>query len=187
MAKRSKTTRHFKKGSSVSKIILEKLGELGEITLDAFFPKKYAHTAIWRPLLGLDRPRKITRHIVSMNLSRLRREGLVEKSSDQRMSGWHLTKRGKILLSSQISNDRIIPAEDGIRRLVIFDVPEHKRERRDVIRAELIESGFRQLQKSVWIGERPLTKEFISLLDDHNLAKCVHIFSVRSEGTLSGQ
>lgn len=40
--------------SILANIIVEKLAELGEGTLEVFFPKNYAYTALWRPLLGLE-------------------------------------------------------------------------------------------------------------------------------------
>lgn len=173
------------KGNSVARIILEKLQELGEGTLDAFFPKNYAYTAIWRPLLGLDKPRKITRHAISMNLSRLRREGLVERLGTGRKSRWQLTTKGRKSLAKHPKHleSPSLP-KDGIMRLVIFDIPERERRKRDIIRAELLWCKFRQLQKSVWIGEYPLPEDFISLVDNLHLARNVHIFSIREEGTL---
>ncbi len=173
------------KGNSVARIILEKLQELGEGTLDAFFPKKYAYTALWRPLLGLDKPRKITRHTISMNLSRLRREELVEKSGTGRRSGWRLTAKGTRYIAKQPKHIELSNLQkDGIKRLVIFDIPERERRKRDMIRAELLCCKFQQLQKSVWIGEYPLPEDFVSLLDGLHLARNVHIFSIREEGTL---
>jgi phenylacetic acid degradation operon negative regulatory protein len=165
---------------------LERLQEFGEGTLDAFFPKKYAYTALWRPLLGLDKPPKITRHIISMNLSRLRREGLVEKFGIQaQKSYWQLTEKGKKKLEEK-SQEKTFPRlqKDSILRLVIFDIPERERNKRNNIRAALVGCQFRQLQKSVWIGQYPLPEDFISLIDNLNLAPNIHIFSVREGGTL---
>lgn len=171
--------------NSVARVILEKLQELGEGTLDAFFPKNYAYAALWRPLLGLDKPRKITRHTISMNLSRLRRQGLVERLGTGRKSGWRLTAKGARSLLKQFKHAELSSMrKDGIMRLVIFDIPERERRKRDIIRAELLCCRFRQLQKSVWIGEYPLPEDFILLLDSLHLGRNVHIFSIREEGTL---
>ena len=73
---------------------------------------------------------------------------------------------------------------DGITRLVVFDIPERERKKRDTLRAELIGYGFEGLQRSVWIGHRPLPADFIEFLDSLNLKNKVHIFSVRESGTL---
>ncbi len=48
-------------------------------------------------------------------------------------------------------------------RIVIFDIPEKQRSKRDFLRQELIESGFQRLQHSVWVSPYP-QEEFIELL-----------------------
>lgn len=73
---------------------------------------------------------------------------------------------------------------DGIQRLVIFDIPEAMRAKRQAIRAELVSCGYQQLQKSVWLGEKPLSNDFIELLEALDAKPYVHIFSVRKTGTL---
>ena len=77
------------------------------------------------------------------------------------------------------------PKKDGVTRLVIFDVPEKHRKKRDVLRINLIASDFKQLQKSVWVGYSPLPKDFIELITDLRLDKMVHIFDVKNKGTLA--
>lgn len=52
---------------------------------------------------------------------------------------------------------------DGKWRMVVFDIAEHKRSRRDWLRRELRHVGFVRLQNSVWITPYSC-EEFISLL-----------------------
>lgn len=73
--------------------VLVGLAQCGEGTLETFFPKKYGYTAIWRPLLGLDRKKKVDRHTVSSVLWRLQSQGLVARSGACRQSRWRLTKK----------------------------------------------------------------------------------------------
>lgn len=168
---------------SIGHAALEILAGLGEATLEGFFPRKYSYARIWRPLLGLERSRKITRKTISTVLWRLQREGLVMRTGAKRNAKWRLTSAGKIRLEDA-EEDRKSHISDGITRLVIFDIPERERRKRDMVRAELISCDFDQLQKSVWMGEHPLPKHFITLLDDFGLAGKVHIFSVRERGTI---
>lgn len=171
----------------ITRAVLDGLAELGEAMLESFFPKKYAYTAIWRPLFGLDGKKKVDRHTISAILWRLRRQGLVERLGARRQSRWRLTPKGKKFQVELSSKPMVVsPEPDGISRLVIFDIPEREREKRTVIRAELAGCNFRQLQKSVWIGECPLPKEFIDLVDDLDLAGHLHIFSIREKGTIGG-
>ncbi|MBI4225011.1 MAG: hypothetical protein HY617_01650 [Candidatus Sungbacteria bacterium] len=169
--------------SVLANIIVEKLAELGEGTLEAFFPKNYAYTALWRPLLGLDKRKKITRHSVSSCLWELQRQGLVERKGPARKSAWTLTKKGKAY-SGLHKRKKEEQKKDGITRLVIFDIPERERRKRTIIRTELVACKFSQLQKSVWIGAYALPKTFIALMDDLELHGKLHVFSIAQRGTI---
>ena len=168
---------------TLSGIILEKLAELGEVAVGSFFPAKYPEARLWRSLLGLDAHYHFRRDTFSTLLSRLRAQGLIVRSGSNRRSRWRLTSRGEAHLGAITGAERV--RSDGVRRLVIFDIPEKERAKRGAIRIELTAAGFRQLQKSVWYGERPLPEDFLELLDALRLRRHVHIFSVREQGTLA--
>ena len=69
---------------------------------------------------------------------------------------------------------------DGKWRIIIFDVPEKLRGKRDLLRKELTEFGFMQLQKSVWAYPYPLSKEFVDLWEDAGILRhCVIIEASR--------
>ena len=53
--------------------------------------------------------------------------------------------------------------------IVIFDIPEIRKNKRNWLRGDLMALGFMQLQKSVWFGPAPLPKKFIEYLNDTNL------------------
>lgn len=167
--------------TSATKLILEKLSEVGEATIDVFFPSHYSFAQASLHLFGLDASPRISLRSFSAIISRLRKQGLVERKTKSGKSLWLLTGRGQEALRP---TQRRINPPDGIRRLVIFDVPERERNKRDILRAELVTSNFQQLQKSVWIGESPLSGDFINMLDRLGLHKKVHIFSVVAMGTL---
>ena len=171
---------------SLKRIILEKLNEAERLAWDVFFPRQYAFAAIWRDVFGVDSPKnfRIARRTISATLSRLKREGLIARRGAKGKTIWEITSDGKQQLE-EIEDSFELPKEDGATRLVIFDVPEKQRKKRDRIRTELIACDFSPLQKSVWIGRRPLPEHFISLLDDLDLHGKVHIFSVQEAGTLA--
>ena len=77
-----------------------------------------------------------------------------------------------------------LPKEDGIIRLVMFDIPETERRKRNLVRLELVACGYRQLQKSVWSGDRPLPEKFIKSLDTLRLKDKIQIVSINKLGTL---
>lgn len=169
-----------KERRSITRLILEKIAELGEASLDALLPPNYPEARIWRNLLGLDQSYPFSPRTFSSILSRLRGQGLVTKRGNNRRTLWSLTQKGGSLLGAE----QFLPPVDGIPRLVIFDVPEVERKKRDAIRNELVSFDFEQLQKSVWLGYRPLPEDFIELLDVLNMKKHVHILSIKEQGTV---
>ncbi|KKS39882.1 MAG: repressor [Candidatus Gottesmanbacteria bacterium GW2011_GWA2_42_16] len=75
-----------------------------------------------------------------------------------------LTDTGQRLLEKyQIKEKRKDQKPDGKWRVIIFDIKEKQRKKRDYFRAEIAEAGFRKLQGSVWISPYP-NNEFIELL-----------------------
>jgi len=167
---------------TLRQLILEKVAELGEGMLDAFFPKKYSETRLWRNLLGTDRSYEFSKSTFSSILSQLREDGLVERLNSKRKAVWRITKEGLHHIEQHTSYHR--PTKDGIMRVVSFDIPETQRKKRRWIREELLGLGYQLLQKSVWIGFAPLPEDFFEDLDLLELRDNIHIFSVTKEGTI---
>ncbi len=176
-------TSHPRSYPTLSKLILERIADAGKVALSSFFPARYPEARLWRSLLGLDATYRFQRETFASLLSRLQNQGLVVRTGRHHQSFWQLTTRGKIYMNQKSEVRKI--ESDGIGRLVIFDIPEKERRKRDTIRMELIGIGFQQLQKSVWYGEHPLPRDFITLIDSLSLQPHVHIFSVRQSGTIT--
>ena len=174
--------RDTKKGV-VSKFILEKLSETNDLVLGALFPKNTIGGKMWRGVLNLPSGYNISKGDFSATLSRLNRQGLVKRSGGKRFASWTLTKEGKEKLKSY---EYIInPTKpDGIPRLVMYDIPESERKKRDLLRYELMVCDYKQLQRSVWIGYCPLPEEFVKSLKEMNLKNKVQIVSIHKTGTL---
>ena len=167
---------------SLTRAILEKFQEVGELTLESVLPRHRAEARVWRQLLGLPTGYEFSPRTFSAILSRLKKQGLVVKTGSHRKSLWSLTKTGKNLVSDVVISS--LPKEDGIVRLVMFDIPETESSKRKAVRLELIACGYQQLQKSVWMGYRPLPDKFIKSLDAKKLKDKVQIVSINKGGTL---
>lgn len=167
---------------TLTRLILDKIGEAGEVFLDSFFPAKYPEARLWRNLLGLDRTYEFKRATFASILSQLKTDGLVEKVAAPGKLRWRLTTQGRSVIKEP-SKDQL-PRADGHKRLVCFDIPEYDRAKRRWLRAELIACGYHPLQKSVWIGETPLPQTLITELDALELRDQVHILRVESGGSL---
>jgi len=64
---------------------------------------------------------------------------------------------------------------DGIWRIVIYDIPDRKKRARDALRNKLVELGFYQLQKSVWVFPYPCTPEIEFIVELFDLYPFIHI------------
>ncbi|MEK9174343.1 MAG: hypothetical protein AAB725_00010 [Patescibacteria group bacterium] len=172
----------LEKGNSISKLVLEKLSEIGSLTLDGLLPRNRVESRIWRRALGLPEGYEFSQPTFSVVLNRLKNQGLVAKTGGRKYAIWLLTPKGK----NKIDSYYIKAAKsDGVPRLVMYDVPETERKKRDLLRYELVACDYRQLQKSVWLGYAPLPEEFIQSLKDMNLKNKVQIVSIHKSGTLA--
>lgn len=166
----------------VTKFILEKLAEVNELALEAMFPRNRAEGRLWRTIFGLPAYYEFSKDNFSATLSRLKNQGLVDRLGGRKYAKWRLTLKGKNKLGSLKMN---LIKPDGIPRLVMYDVPEKERRKRDLLRLELVACNYQQLQRSVWLGYSPLPEKFIQSLRDLGLKNKVHIVSINKTGTLS--
>lgn len=168
----------------ISKLILEKLSEATEIALEGLFPRNSAEGRMWRRTFGLPEGYEFSKPTFSTMLNYLKKQGLVEKKGRGRLQKWLITKKGKNKI--KLYGRFMRPTKsDGIPRLVMYDIPEKERKKRDWLRYELISCDYNQLQRSVWLGYSPLPEEFIQSLKDLNLKDKVQIVSIHKKGTLT--
>lgn len=163
---------------TIKEFILEKILELGQGTLDAFFPAKYPEARAWRKLLGLDSDYKFSRKNFSKTLSRLHKEGIIKRIGLRKRAVWHITKEGRKYLRQKSSTPSSLK-EDGKIRLIVFDVPEAERRKRRWLRDKLIEFNYKPLQKSVWLGKIPLPKQFLDDLGILEMEDYILVFDIK--------
>src|SRR3989338_966784 len=150
---------------SLSRLILEKISQCSSAMLEAFFPANYPETYIWRKLLGLDSNYKFSKDAFSSILSRLQKQGLIKRRGSRKKSLWAITPKGRNFLQINERREKENKIqEDGIIRVVCFDIPEKERRKRNIIRENLKNNHYIQLQQSVWVGKSPLTEDFLKLI-----------------------
>ena len=117
-----------------------------------------------------------SRETISNTLSRLKRKGLIKKTGPPKQTIWRITRAGK---NHFIATKRVpifsLPPKDGKMRLVLFDIPENERDKRDWLRPRLLSCDYTPLQKSVWVGERPLPQELRKELDEKGIGRYIHV------------
>jgi len=122
-------------------------------------------------------------------LSRLKRQGFVEKKQKGNKTWWTITSLGrekleKIKITFHFPLFNVRHEKDNDISLIVFDIPEKHRAKRDWLRSTLLALGFTMLQKSVWIGRNKLPEEFLNALAELDLIDSVHIFKITQTGTL---
>ena len=109
-------------------------------------------------LLGAE-PSGNKRHLRTA-IGRLRKRNLIYGEKRGRKLVFALTEAGeqeaqKIRLKLEMAKPK---RWDGKWRIIIFDVPEKIRGKRDLLRKELAAFGFTQLQRSVWAYPLPAAR-----------------------------
>jgi len=128
-------------------------------------------------------------------LNKLKNQGLVEKNKDnknKKESLWKITKRGleKLKLIKKKKNfsraaiDYKKEKSDRIK-VIVFDIPEKERYKRDWLRVALAYLGFFMLQQSVWVSKNKVPKKFICDLREKELLPYIQIFEINKTGTIS--
>lgn len=87
---------------------------------------------------------------------------------------WLITKRGRAHFRSHKSEGDL-PPEDGKIRLVIYDIPEKMALQRIWLRNRLTACDYRYLQKSVWMGTRPLPEKLRTEFKERGISSFIHI------------
>lgn len=131
----------------------------------------------WFYAYGYDR--QLNKSALAIALKRLRENGFVELLSDKELA-LRLTDKGrsKALWTKMKLEDE---KWDGKWRLVIWDIPEKRRNTRDLLRYHLKQLGFEKIQNSVWASKKNCTlilKEYIKKVGIEDWVKVVESSSV---------
>lgn len=144
---------------SLGKTFLACLNAAAELT-DEMFMMHPAYRAFHRGMHG--------RNALPVALRRLQeKEFIVEKKSVPGM--FMLTPKGRSFIERLMkrlhvtvdSEGALVQQEwDGKWRALVFDIPEKRKRERKLLRYELYMTGFRRLQKSVWISPYHVDETF---------------------------
>jgi phenylacetic acid degradation operon negative regulatory protein len=123
---------------------------------------------------------EIKEQTLRTTLSRLKKQGLLKNENNF----WKITKEGLHYLKkiSARNHHFKIPFNSSTKNMiVIFDIPELHKKKRDWLRIELINLGFSMLQKSVWFGPSPLPKEFVKYVNEINVLPYIKFFKAEEK------
>src|SRR3989344_3978471 len=126
-------------------------------------------------------------------LYKLKKDGLLIEQIKNKSRIFSLTSRGKeklIKLRERLRGKSSRPIREYKKEssstltVVIFDIPEVRKKRREWLRAALSHLGMRLIQKSVWMGRVKIPRELINYLRNLNILEHVEIFEVVRAGSL---
>ena len=131
--------------------------------------------------------------IYTTMLSRMKKQGLIQKRSSRGGTVWVITREGtdrlKLIKARRQNPNSLTTAHyvASTRRevtIISFDIPEREKGKRRWLRAALGSLSFSLLHKSVWIGTQSIPEEFLDALRERDLLRHVHIVGVPKSGTL---
>ncbi|OHB23941.1 MAG: hypothetical protein A3J67_00560 [Parcubacteria group bacterium RIFCSPHIGHO2_02_FULL_48_10b] len=153
--------------------------------------KPLPRTARDRDIDNKDFERKM-RNRFRAQLAYLQKRGFVEKRAKGILNKWRLTDAGRqkferLIQGAKFKIKKYEPLKENKSKIVIFDIPEKEKRKRQWLREQLLELDYIMLQKSVWIGKAKLPRELFSDLSTFNLLQHIHIFKVSEEdaGTIN--
>jgi len=132
-------------------------------------------------LFGIPKFKKYSQNSLSGTLSRLHKDGFVEKSGE----GLILTIKGQKYIKKKIDSLKHFDYkfEKGVPKnlIVMFDIPETKKAEREWLRWHLKRFDYSMIQKSVWVGPSPLPKEFIDYIENIKIKDGFKTFKLAKE------
>lgn len=120
----------------------------------------------------------------------LKKDGLI-REAEGGVRRFALTKHGreklaklKSMRASRLPRHDYDTEKADTFTIVIFDVPEREKKKREWLRGVLKHLGFSFVQKSVWLGKIKIPKDFLQDIKELNLAGCIEIFQITKTGSL---
>lgn len=131
---------------------------------------------IYENVYGIS-PNKFKAANYTRNWYRNIRSGNIEKVIDGNEVKFRITTQGKNKLARNFSLSGIQNKKwDKKWRIVIFDIPEKLRWRRDSLRKKLKELGFGMVEESAWISPHAFEDDIREFIDAQSLREWVYVF-----------
>ncbi|PIP30439.1 CRISPR-associated endonuclease Cas2 [bacterium (Candidatus Howlettbacteria) CG_4_9_14_3_um_filter_37_10] len=144
-------------------------------------PRKF----FWK-MEKIQKEQSASKRVLCATLSRAKKNGYLKEVEIKNQKILQLTPKGQIKISKHMRDNRL-KTWDKKWRILMFDIPEKNRAKRNILRQKLRELGFRQYQLSAWICPFDYTKELEYLINELNLEQYIKYFigdSIKGEDEL---
>lgn len=122
-------------------------------------------------------------------ISRMHKQGWIQSRKEGNKSYYFLSERGQKRIEEAAK--RIFKLQnnewDGKWRMLIYSIPEAKRNIRDELRKELVWSGFGSLAYSCYISPNPLEEQVYDMVARYDIKPYVDLFISSYDGPHSNQ
>lgn len=124
-----------------------------------------------KSLIDIYSARGVSNQVIRNALARLKKDESIEAIE---RSQYKITKIGSDLIQS-INRKPQLPSESWDKNwfIVMFEIPESERKKRDILRNNLLDLGFALLYKSVYISPWPYTDEISHIGDNYEISSCI--------------
>lgn len=138
-------------------------------------PKTISREELWK--MAQKRLPGITRSVFIKRLHSLKTNGFVEATPS---GAWRITRKTQERFFIESLVDVVLKNKktDEYKRLIIFDIPERRRDVRDVLRRKLKEFECRALQRSVYITPYVCENEIHEIARILNAEQYIHVLRV---------
>ena len=121
---------------------------------------------------------------VRVAVSRIMKQGWLDSEKKGNKSYYSLTPRGTMRMEeAAVRIFNLTPHEwDGKWRMLMYTIPEEKRQIRDELRKELLWSGFGSFSNGCWISPNNLEKEVKLLIDKYDIQSYADLFVSEYKG-----
>lgn len=126
---------------------------------------------------------------VRVAVSRMVKQGWIQSEKQGNKSYYFLTDRGVQRMDEAANRIyKMKPNEwDGKWRILMYTIPEDKRQLRDDLRKELLWSGFGSFSSGCWISPNDLEKQINRLIEKYDIKKYVDFFISEYKGPKENQ
>ncbi|MBN2197631.1 hypothetical protein JW698_00300 [Candidatus Wolfebacteria bacterium] len=111
---------------------------------------------------------------VRTTLWRLQKKRLIKKEE----KSFQLTALGKEVVKALKDNMSVEKEWDGKWRIIMFDIPEKKRQHRNWLRFELYSLDYKLIQKSVFMGQQPIDDDINQEINDRGINDFIRFITV---------
>jgi phenylacetic acid degradation operon negative regulatory protein len=116
--------------------------------------------------------------VVRVAVSRMMKQGLLQSERSGNKSHYQLTDKGMGQLAESVGRMTKLQNHkwDGQWRVIMYNLPEEKRQVRDELRKELQWKGFGNLSNGCWVSPNNLEDEVAYLISKFEIEEYVHLF-----------